>query len=367
MPLVREVVRIEERPLKESIARLAARRKSALENYRLYLRQQSSTKQNSRQEHFEIRQPSTSKAYFYNNNVDEETNMEIVQAEDEIIMELNLVTQNIPDCDVEDFVAERVNGSTIRKKRVTKTAAGDITSGAYGNVKKYAMDELKVKCVHCGAVRFAELKGRSVHSCCHSGQDLLTSTNGDAQHFSQRIRAYNYSFAFATFGAYLEEAQRGPLLIKIQGQVYHHAMTSLENVRDNAPRNGQIYIYDDVEAASRMRIDLDRPDLNIRLERLMREINPFAQKYKMLRDMTINGEEYVLDFVKYECDDKRYNRPTTSEVAIMIVSKDGSVPSVDLKVYPKQECNRESTILKQTSQHSDPMTFPILFPHDHFG
>ncbi|KAG8178854.1 hypothetical protein JTE90_017629 [Oedothorax gibbosus] len=117
-----------------------------------------------------------------------------------------------------------------------------------------------------------------------------------------------------------------------------------------------------------MRIDLDRPDLNRRFERLMREINPYAQKYKMLRDMTINGEEYVLDFVKYEFDDKRrYNRPTTSEMEIMIVSKDGSVPSVDIKVYPKQEGNHETTILKQISQHSDPMTFPILFPHGDFG
>ncbi|KAG8170550.1 hypothetical protein JTE90_026034 [Oedothorax gibbosus] len=116
------------------------------------------------------------------------------------------------------------------------------------------MDELKVKCVHCGAVRFAEQKGRSVHSCYHSGQvklpplhgyppelqDLLSSTSGDAHHFRQRIRAYNSSFAFATFGAHLkEEMQRGPPLIKIQGQVYHHATTSLENVRNNAPRNGQ--------------------------------------------------------------------------------------------------------------------------------
>ncbi|KAG8171779.1 hypothetical protein JTE90_007772 [Oedothorax gibbosus] len=117
-----------------------------------------------------------------------------------------------------------------------------------------------------------------------------------------------------------------------------------------------------------MRIDLDRPDLNIRVERLMREINPYAQKYKMLRDMTINGEEYVLDFRKYEFDNKRrYSRPTTSKVAIMIVSKECSVSSVDLKVYPKQEGNRETTILKQTSQHYDPMTFPILFPHGDFG
>ncbi|KAG8178523.1 hypothetical protein JTE90_022846 [Oedothorax gibbosus] len=129
MKLVREVVHIEERPSKESIAWLAARRKSALENHMMYLRQQSSTKQNSRQEHFKIGQPSTSKAIFFNNNVNEETNMEIAQAEDEIIMELEIVTENIPvECDADDFLEERVNGSTIRKKRVTKkTAAGDIT------------------------------------------------------------------------------------------------------------------------------------------------------------------------------------------------------------------------------------------------
>ncbi|KAG8171778.1 hypothetical protein JTE90_007771 [Oedothorax gibbosus] len=231
MPLVREVVHIEERPSKESIAWLAARRKSALENHSMYLRQHSSTKQNSRQEHFKIGQPSTSKTNFYNNNVNEETNMEIAQTEDEIIMESEIVTENIPvECDVDDFLEERQlthHDSTIRKKRVTKkTAAGDITRGAYGNVKKYAMGELKVKCVHCGAVRFAEQKGRSVHSCCHIGQvklpplykyppelqDLLTSTSGDAQHFRQSIRACNSSCAFATFGAHLEEAKEVHLL-----------------------------------------------------------------------------------------------------------------------------------------------------------
>ncbi|KAG8178855.1 hypothetical protein JTE90_017630 [Oedothorax gibbosus] len=187
-------------------------------------RQQSSIKQNSRQGHFQIGQPSTSKANFCNNNVNEEFNREIAQAEDESIK----LSWNLPvECDVDDFVEESVNGTTIRKKRVTKkAAAGDITSGAYENVKKYAMDKLKVKCVHCGVVRFAELKGRSVHSCCHSGQvklppllgyppelqDLLTSTSGDAQHFRQRITACNSSFAFATFGAHLEEVKEVHLL-----------------------------------------------------------------------------------------------------------------------------------------------------------
>ncbi|KAG8172916.1 hypothetical protein JTE90_024600, partial [Oedothorax gibbosus] len=116
MKLVREVVHIEEGPQKNQSRGWLQDGKRALENHRMYLRQQSSTKQNSRQEHFKIGQPSTSKANFNNNNVNEETNMEIAQAEDENIIELEIVTENIPvECDVDDFLEERVNGSTIRK------------------------------------------------------------------------------------------------------------------------------------------------------------------------------------------------------------------------------------------------------------
>ena len=49
------------------------------------------------------------------------------------------------------------------------------------------------------------------------------------------------------------------------------------------------------------------------------------------------------------------------------MSKDGSVPHIDLKAYPIQENDSETTILCQTSQHSDPMTFPLLFPHGDLG
>ena len=75
--------------------------------------------------------------------------------------------------------------------------------------------------------------------------------------------------------------------------MYHNAATCLANVGNNKPKNSQIYIYDDLDEAERMRIDL-----NIRLEHLLRKVNPYAQKYKMLHEMTISREEYVLNFIK---------------------------------------------------------------------
>lgn len=272
--------------------------------------------------------------------------------------------------------------SRKRKKKVE--FAGDITNGSYLTVEKYTMGDLTIKCPYCGAIRFTELKGRAVHTCCHNGkimlpplneyppelENLLKSENEESKNFKQHIRAYNSSFSFVTFGAHIEEMQgKAPPLIKIQGQVYHHATTSLTNVDGNAPRNGQIYIYENIEEAAKMRLDIDNQNLNLRLENLLRRINPYAQKYKMLHEMTNSGENtYMLHFIKYEFDDKRrYNTPTASEIAIIVVSKDGCLPCVDLKVYPKQENGRETTILSQASQHADPMTFPLLFPHGDLG
>ena len=62
--------------------------------------------------------------------------------------------------------------------------------------------------------------------------------------------------------------------------------------------------------------------------------------------MDVCDNEYTLNFVKYEFDDKRrYNSPTSSEVALIIMSKDGSIPDVDLKVYPKQPGECQTTCI----------------------
>ena len=286
--------------------------------------------------------------------------------------------------DIQEVENIKKNSRISRKSKKYMELAGDITKGAYFNVEKYEMGELNLKCFNCGAVHFVEQKGRTVHTCCQNGkitlpplneyppelESLLKGDSEEAKHFRDHIRAYNSSFGFATFGAHIDDMRgRGPPLIKIQGQVYHHATTSLVNMEGNAPRNGQIYIYEDIDEAAKMRLELKYPNLTRRLENLLRNVNPYAQKYKMLHEMTKSGQEnYMLQFIKYAFDDKRrYNKPTSSEVAMIIVSKDGCVPCADLKVYPRQKDGRETTILSQTSQHADPMTFPLLFPHGDLG
>ncbi|XP_071040054.1 uncharacterized protein [Parasteatoda tepidariorum] len=259
--------------------------------------------------------------------------------------------------------------------------AGDLSKLLPIKVAKHSLGKMFSKCSYCGALRFASAKGRSVNSCCHNDnihipplheyplflKNLLLSDEQEAKLFRQNIRVYNSSFAFATFSAkFLQDESRGPPLIKIQGQVYHHATTSL-NSATNAPRNGQIYIYDSVEEAIKLRMNLDNLQLTRHIEKLLREVNPYAQKYRMLRDLTIHDSEFVLQFQRFIFDDKRrYNKPTSSELAAIIVSKDGVVPVCDLTVYPKQEI-RETSIINQRSQHADPMVFPLLFPKGDLG
>lgn len=133
----------------------------------------------------------------------------------------------------------------------------------YLTVEKYNLKELTVQCSYCGAYQFSEQKGRTLHTYCQNGVvyllplneyphelgDLLKFDSEKAKHFKYSIRAYNFLFRFATFGAYFDDMHvRRPTLIKI-GQVYHHATTSFANVGNNMPRNGQIYIYKDIEKA----------------------------------------------------------------------------------------------------------------------
>ena len=58
-------------------------------------------------------------------------------------------------------------------------------------------------------------------------------------------------------------------------------------------------------------------------------------------------------------DRRRYNQPTTDEVAAIFVGYDGSPPLHDLSVFSNDGKVRAIPI---TSPHCDPMTYPLLFP-----
>ena len=63
-------------------------------------------------------------------------------------------------------------------------------------------------------------------------------------------------------------------------------------------------------------------------------------------------------------DRRRYNLPTTNEVAPIYVGDDESSPLHDFSFFSNDGKVRAISI---TSPHCGPMTFPLLFPFGHLG
>lgn len=109
-----------------------------------------------------------------------------------------------------------------------------------------------------------------------------------------------------------------------------------------------------------------------KIDRAMREVNPYVVKYRLLHEVAKRAEEeagdemepiqWELRLIRTSRDDKRrYNLPiTNNECMYLIESADGDVPNIDLAVHPRGQsgCKR----LHHLSRHIDPMVFPILFP-----
>ena len=67
--------------------------------------------------------------------------------------------------------------------------------------------------------------------------------------------------------------------------------------------------------------------------------------------------------------DRRYDNPTTTEIAAVYVGIDGALPSPvdrDLEIYPADNNANNTVKIKVTSPNADPMTYPLLFFHGDF-
>ena len=76
-----------------------------------------------------------------------------------------------------------------------------------------------------------------------------------------------------------------------------------------------------------------------------------------------------MSFKKYSSDDpRRYNLPKgDGEIAAVFSGEDGLPPEdIDFQVFPKAGCY-QTTKLSDLSEHTDPMTYPLLFVHGQPG
>jgi Helitron helicase-like domain at N-terminus len=255
-------------------------------------------------------------------------------------------------------------------------------------------------CNKCQSKNFAKEKPRDgkFNSCCRKGKIAISQTepaypsilrdlmsnvdNPDYRLFRENIRAINSSLSFASMGAQIANVPgTGPYCFKIQGQIYH--MTSHINPNDGEiPQFAQLYVMDTTQAVAERMAHPQNTRISAyiirQLDELLRRINPFAQAYRMMRE--IMEEERLLAerdnrslpvvnmalFRDRRSDARRYNEPTANEVAMVFRSDDGEPPfERDLRIYPRAEPSIMR--LNVLSPNLDPMTYAILYPFGQRG
>ncbi|POS87834.1 hypothetical protein EPUL_000747 [Erysiphe pulchra] len=162
---------------------------------------------------------------------------------------------------------------------------------------------------------------------------LWTSDDSDAKVFRNNSRTYSRSFAFKSF-KYSEDrrlADRGIhgvlRCFSIHGQIYHQTGAALR--KGAVPRYAQLYfVGSEREVEARTEWENLNSEIVRRLTELIEQNNPFVEYYhtalRSLQESELEGSLRVVlnpDFrlvVEPHTDRRRYNLPTTDEVAVVI-------------------------------------------------
>lgn len=268
-------------------------------------------------------------------------------------------------------------------------------------------------CPYCGAWKFkTETKG----SCCMVGAVRLPERRGppmplarlfnDAE-FLRMACVYNNVFAFTSMGAkklQVDETvagSRGVYTFRVMGSLCHR-LGSLIPPAGTTPKFAQIYMTDPniaprVGHRSRMTDGLD-PAILTELEVMMQEHNPYAQQFLNAREIVLqrqrkarehaqetrrlrreqegkqeedmhpppveSEQDLVLRLHVREQDNPgTHNQPTASEVAAVIIDANAAEPR-DIVLYTRRNGFRR---IYETSEHYDPLQYPLLHPYGEQG
>ncbi|KII68454.1 hypothetical protein RF11_10812 [Thelohanellus kitauei] len=262
-----------------------------------------------------------------------------------------------------------------------------------------------ILCTFCGSKNFSdELPvDKMFTSCCRKGKvklpqhldsngspleyplflkSLLSDTNNpDREHFRENIRAYNSALSFASMGAKIVDLPgRGPYVFKIHGTTYHRT-SHLQTFDGQSPQFAQLYVLDSTEATEVRQGHASnqncRTDIFDKIDRFFRTNNRLAQSYQLIRDVEAQelkraseaGEHIpvVSMILKKDrrSDQRRYNAPTSNEVAMVFVNADGEPPfNRDIHIYLINVENPDQKFININilSPNLDPMTYSIIFP-----
>jgi hypothetical protein len=199
-------------------------------------------------------------------------------------------------------------------------------------------------------------------------QDLLDNCN----EFKNNIRAYNSVFAFTSLGASIDKKlieKKGNYCFRIHGSIYHYMGSLLPQQKEDA-KFAQIYIYDtdfQTNIRSKLMPSLDKKIL-IGLQKMFENCNPYVKLFRTIAESNkenLNDFQMIIQSDLQSNDIRRYNKPTSSDVAV-IIPGDGTeaIKSRDIVIH------KQNGTIKKISELNgayDPLMYVLLFPYGDKG
>lgn len=247
-------------------------------------------------------------------------------------------------------------------------------------------------CIYCGAKFWMEEKNRNsslaspAFSICYAhGKvrlaplivpppyllNLYTSSDSDAVSFRKNIRRYNNVLACTSFGADINViAGQGISDFRIHGQVYHR-ISSLLPEDGLQPAFAQLYIYDtEHENANRHNVMSDLNDgILHNLLIMLDECNPYIRNFCRVRDliqMNVPDEIFMVIHADRTRDSRRYNAPSTSEVAAIMFGDGHELHASNRDIVLRLH-NGGLQRISEIHPSYDPLHYVLLFPQGDDG
>jgi len=202
---------------------------------------------------------------------------------------------------------------------------------------------------------------------------VLESNDKQGNEFRTNIRRYNMALAFTSLGVKEDKKvnRRGGWVFRVQGELCH-LIGSLRPDEGQPPSYAQLYIYDS-QLALQQRMnrndDLD-PNTMSSLQSMLlthhRYSKDFKHAYEILRGYPDGADAEVRLHVRSGLDQRRYNLPTSDEVAV-ILPGDGTAPERrDIILHPRSGTYSLTRIDDGHPAYS-PLHYVLLFPYGDNG
>ncbi|KAF6149779.1 hypothetical protein GIB67_017512 [Kingdonia uniflora] len=203
-------------------------------------------------------------------------------------------------------------------------------------------------------------------------QELYNGNGPHSRSFRKFMREYNASNTFTSLGVHMDDRvvhRRGTSSFVIHGELHHRISSLIPNHEQDASY-AQLYIYNPgaaLDTCHKRNPRLNRYVFQVIQATLVRN-NPFCELYRhayeVLEDAASGDEEFnVPAYLHYSVstDHRRYNMPTTDEIAAILPGDGSQISGVrDIVVYRKANQGLKRIIESgKTLQDFPKMALPV--------